>query len=122
MNAPQPAVLLPNRRGYTLLAHAFAASALAGSAFGVRLLSNPELPPASAGRKWRVLVIDDDEDVHQATGFSLDGVQLFGRSLELLHVYSAAQARELLQTERDIAVVLLDVVMETPDAGLHRDR
>lgn len=73
-------------------------------------------PPSR--RSWRIVVIDDDADVHQATRFSLDGVQLFGRSLELLHAFSATEARDVLAGTEDIAVVLLDVVMETPDAGL----
>jgi len=42
-----------------------------------------------------------------------------GRPLEFVHAYSAAQARELLKHEHDIAVILLDVVMEQDDAGLH---
>lgn len=71
-----------------------------------------------ASLPWRILVIDDDTDVHQATRFSLEGVELFGRPLELLHAFSALEARRLLADTPDIAVVLLDVVMETPDAGL----
>jgi diguanylate cyclase (GGDEF)-like protein len=72
----------------------------------------------SASQPWRILVIDDDADVHQATRFSLDGFELFSRPLELLHAFSALEARRLLSDATDIAVVLLDVVMETPDAGL----
>jgi CheY-like chemotaxis protein len=41
------------------------------------------------------------------------------RPLEFVHAYSAAQARELLKHEHEIAVILLDVVMEQDDAGLH---
>jgi diguanylate cyclase (GGDEF)-like protein len=70
------------------------------------------LPP------WRILIIDDDEDVHQATLFALKGLVLFGRSLAFLHAYSAVQAKEMLLHETDLALVFLDVVMETPDAGL----
>jgi len=69
-------------------------------------------------RFWRVLIIDDDVDVHQATLFALDPVELFGRSLQFLHAHSAEEARQLLINETDLALILLDVVMETPDAGL----
>jgi len=74
--------------------------------------------PARAAREWLVLVVDDDDDVHQATLFALDGVQVFGRSIRFLHAYNGAQARELLLQTPDLALVLLDVVMETESAGL----
>ena len=67
---------------------------------------------------WRVLVVDDDPDVHEATRFALRGVVADGRGLQLLHAESAAQGLALLATEPDIAVALVDVVMETEDAGL----
>lgn len=67
---------------------------------------------------WRLMVIDDEPDVHRATTFALAGVKILGRSLEFLHAYSAQEAIGLLRTERDVAVVLLDVVMEREDAGL----
>ncbi|MFD2272922.1 DUF3369 domain-containing protein [Undibacterium arcticum] len=65
-----------------------------------------------------MLIIDDDIDVHTATVFALNNMEMQLRPLEFLHAYSAAQARTLLQTETDIAVILLDVVMEQDDAGL----
>lgn len=67
---------------------------------------------------WRLMVIDDEPDVHRATTFALAGVKILGRSLQFLHAYSAAEATQLLRTEKDVAVVLLDVVMEREDAGL----
>jgi diguanylate cyclase (GGDEF)-like protein len=67
---------------------------------------------------WRLLVVDDEPDVHRATTFALAGVTILGRPLDFLHAYSAAEATELLQREKEIAVVLLDVVMEREDAGL----
>lgn len=67
---------------------------------------------------WRILVVDDDEEVHRVTEFALAKVSLLDRPLELLHVYSAAEAEELLRREQDVAVLLLDVVMESDDAGL----
>jgi diguanylate cyclase (GGDEF)-like protein len=69
-------------------------------------------------RPWTVLVVDDDADVHQATELALRGLNIEDRPLQLIHAYSAAQARELVATHDDIAVMLLDVVMEVEDAGL----
>ncbi|MGE5946240.1 MAG: EAL domain-containing protein [Betaproteobacteria bacterium] len=67
---------------------------------------------------WPLLVVDDDEDVHHATEFALRGLQVLGRSLEFLHASSAAGALDVLGQRPDVAVVLLDVVMEREDAGL----
>jgi diguanylate cyclase len=74
--------------------------------------------PGEAGSVWRLLVVDDEPDVHRATLFALSDVKILGRDLEFLHAYSAGEAAGLLKSERDIAVVLLDVVMEREDAGL----
>jgi len=69
-------------------------------------------------REWTVLVVDDDADVHQATLFALQDVLVFGRSIRFLHAHNAAEARQLLLATPDLALVLLDVVMETENAGL----
>ena len=73
---------------------------------------------AALGKPWRVLIVDDEIGVHQVTEMALRDVQVVGRPLSFLHAHSAAQARELLARETDIAVVLLDVVMESDHAGL----
>lgn len=67
---------------------------------------------------WLVLIVDDDPDVHQATELALRGLQIEQRPLQLLHAHSGAEAARLLQQNPDIAVLLLDVVMESDDAGL----
>lgn len=69
-------------------------------------------------RPWRILIVDDDGDVHKATELAMQGLTVEGQPLVFLHASSAAQARQLLGTEGDLAVVLLDVVMESEDAGL----
>ncbi len=77
--------------------------------------------PATAavrGNPWRILVVDDDKDVHLMTQFALLNVVFMDRTLELLSAYSGHEAFQKLREETDIALVLLDVVMETPDAGL----
>lgn len=72
----------------------------------------------ASAHPWRVLIVDDDSDVHKATELAMQGLQIEGRPLQFLHASSAAQARDLMSRERDLAVVLLDVVMESEDAGL----
>ena len=67
---------------------------------------------------WRILVVDDDADVHEVTAFALGSISILGRPLELLRAHSAGQAGKILDNVADIAVVLLDVVMESEDAGL----
>jgi len=77
-----------------------------------------QVPPSGELNVWRIMIIDDDADVHSATTFALGNLEMQNRPLEFLHAYSAAEARELLKDEQDIAVILLDVVMEQEDAGL----
>lgn len=67
---------------------------------------------------WRVLITDDEQDVHSATTFALRNTKILGRRLDFLHAKSAEETVKVLQENDDIAVILLDVVMETPNAGL----
>ena len=67
---------------------------------------------------WQVLVVDDDPAVHEVTKLVMAGFEMDGRTLEFSHCYSSAQAREMLAARNDIALILLDVVMETDNAGL----
>lgn len=73
---------------------------------------------AANAKDWRVLIVDDDREVHKATLFALNDLQVDGRGLRFLHAYTAAEARTKLLEESDIAVALLDVVMESENAGL----
>jgi len=76
-------------------------------------------PEASAALPpWVVLIVDDDAHVHDATALALAGERVHGRALSFLHAYSAAEARSVVSAHPDVALILLDVVMETPDAGL----
>ncbi|MGC2854440.1 HD-GYP domain-containing protein [Novispirillum sp. DQ9] len=75
-------------------------------------------PDDVQGDPWLLLVVDDEEQVHAVTQLALDGVSFLGRPVHLLSAYSAAEASAILQTEAEVALVLLDVVMETETAGL----
>jgi signal transduction histidine kinase/CheY-like chemotaxis protein len=67
---------------------------------------------------WVIAIIDDDPAVHQGTRFALADYVLHDQGLEILSAYSAEEGRRLLKSRRDIAVILLDVVMESDSAGL----
>jgi len=71
-----------------------------------------------SGDLWKILVVDDDPEVHAVTKLALSGFSFAGRGLELLYAYSGKEAQALLRDNPNIAVVLLDVVMEEDHAGL----
>lgn len=76
------------------------------------------LAPEMGLHPWKILIADDDSNVHETTLLALSGVRILGRPLEFLHAYSAREAQKVIAEHPDIALVLLDVVMETVDAGL----
>lgn len=78
----------------------------------------PKPSNSHTGKPWRVLLVDDDEQMHQITKIALNGFEFQERGLELISAYSGEQAKEILTRESDIAVALIDVVMETEHAGL----
>ena len=71
---------------------------------------------------WLLLVVDDDDSVHQATRFALDDFNFEDRDLEILSAYSAAEARQVIAAREEAAVILLDVVMESEYVGLDLER
>jgi diguanylate cyclase (GGDEF)-like protein len=85
----------------------------------VALVDDEPGPPIQpTARPWHILIVDDDEQVHTSTVFALSGQMILGCGLAFLHAYTAAEARRILLTESDVAVILLDVVMEAEDSGL----
>lgn len=79
--------------------------------------SDESLPPKSQ-EPWRILIVDDEPQVHEATLLALGGSSFGDRTCSFLHAYSAAEALDLIFLHPKIDLVLLDVVMETRDAGL----
>lgn len=67
---------------------------------------------------WKVMIVDDDPSVHEATKFSLSRFRYLGKGVEWISAYSAYEAKLLLETEKDVAILFLDVVMEEDNAGL----
>lgn len=74
--------------------------------------------PESAELQWLILIVDDEKEVHAVTTLALADFKFKDRGLKFLHAYTGKEAKEVLRSNPDIALVLLDVVMETDNAGL----
>ena len=74
--------------------------------------NNPPMKP------WCILLVDDDAEVHAVTRLALKGFEFQGSELELLSAHSAQAGREFFNNRDDIALAIVDVVMETDHAGL----
>lgn len=79
--------------------------------------SGAEMPQDCCGT-WKVLIVDDQEDVHNVTRLVLEDFAFEGRKVTCMSAYSGKEAREIILKHPDVAVMLLDVVMETSRAGL----
>lgn len=92
------------------------------------ILFAPEEPPCSTDdaqksahspqHAWKILIVDDESDIHKMTELVLTGFHFRQQSLKILNAYSAQEAKLLLRHHSDIALLFLDVVMESTDAGL----
>jgi len=69
--------------------------------------------------KWKILVVDDEEEVHSMTKILLRDLKFEGRDIEMFSAFNEKDAEEILQKNHDIALILLDVVMENDHSGLN---
>ncbi len=67
---------------------------------------------------WKILIVDDEKDVHYVTEEVLSDFIFKGKKLTFLHAYSRKESEKIIRKNSDIAIVLLDVVLETKNAGL----
>jgi len=74
--------------------------------------------PAFDATSWKVMIVDDEREIHEVTQLALDGFTFQQKPVSFLSAYSAQEAKSLLQVHPDTALVLLDVVMEENDSGL----
>jgi response regulator RpfG family c-di-GMP phosphodiesterase len=72
----------------------------------------------SSGPPWTVLIVDDEPEVHAVTRLALGNFRFADRPLRFLNAHDSIQAEAILRANTDVAVMLLDVVMESDRAGL----
>lgn len=85
------------------------------------VFSSEESEPAKdlSGKKlWKLIIVDDEPEIHTATKLVLDDFEFEGVGLEFISAYTAKEAIDLIKIHADAAVMLLDVVMESDHAGL----
>jgi diguanylate cyclase (GGDEF)-like protein len=80
-------------------------------------LENPSDLQKEQG-SWKILVVDDERQVHEVTRLALKNFKFEDKPLEIISAYSGQEAQRILDRHPDTAVLLLDVVMETNYAGL----
>jgi response regulator RpfG family c-di-GMP phosphodiesterase len=69
-------------------------------------------------KTWKILICDDEKEVHTITKTVLSDFVFKNKKLEFLSAYTGEEAVEILKKDSDVAIILLDVVMETDYAGL----
>ena len=70
-------------------------------------------------KNWVVLSVEDNQPYQDVLESALQEVSFKGRKIELLRATSAASAATILSKRQDISLILLDIVMETDDAGFY---
>ncbi|HTL90177.1 MAG TPA: MarR family transcriptional regulator [Leptolyngbya sp.] len=83
----------------------------------IRFAEETEASPPQ--KSWKILIVDDEVEVHRVTQLALSDFTFEDRAIAFISAYSAQEAKHLIQAHSDIAIVLLDVVMESENAGLH---
>ena len=71
------------------------------------------------GEAWKVLIVDNDPDIQSVIELALFDLTVLDRRLAYIHAYSEQDAYQGIKDNNDIALVLLNVDIETDDAGLN---
>ena len=71
-----------------------------------------------AQQSWRILIVDDEIGIHDVSRLVLRTMRYAGHSVELISAFSAKEAEEIIKVTPNIAVAIVDVVMENDHSGL----
>ncbi|MBF0316992.1 MAG: hybrid sensor histidine kinase/response regulator [Nitrospirae bacterium] len=79
----------------------------------------PEPQADSGPHPWKVIIVDDDPEVHRTTRATLVDFVFQDRRLHFVSAFSAQEGREVIKDNPDAAIIVLDVVMESEQSGLY---
>jgi sigma-B regulation protein RsbU (phosphoserine phosphatase) len=85
---------------------------------GLFFVAEDSPPKPQPQRDWKVMIVDDEREIHNITKLSLAEFSFDGKPLAFINAYSGREAKQLIQANPDTALILLDVVMESDQAGL----
>lgn len=78
-----------------------------------------EEPQYERGKSyWKVLIIDDEWEMHEITKVALEDFEFDHKKLFFISAYSSNEAEQILSHEQDIALILLDITLENETSGL----
>lgn len=73
----------------------------------------------SSAAPWTILIVDDDDSIHQATEMALNGAIILDRHIKIINANSRADGfNKFMEHKDEISLVLIDVIMESNTAGL----
>lgn len=81
-------------------------------------LRSKERIPNELASPWKILIVDDEIGIHEMTKLALNNFTFKGKNLTFLSAYSVQDAKLITKTHSDIALIFLDVIMETDNDGL----
>lgn len=79
---------------------------------------NTDTPTSNTHAPWNVLLVDDEPSVHEVTKMVLRNFTFDQRPLNLISAYDGKQGYDIMSNHADIALAIVDVVMESDHAGL----
>ena len=85
---------------------------------GFDFLKQSETKHIELQGNYKILIADDDPEVHVITKMVLKDFTFEGKGLQFFDTYSGEETKQLMSIEPEIAILFLDVVMEEMHAGL----
>ncbi len=77
-----------------------------------------DLKNSGGARPWVMLVVDDDPTVHDAIRLIIGKMTFRNRPVQMHSAYSTAEALGLLRHISDVAIILLNMAMDSDETGL----
>lgn len=81
-------------------------------------LNEEEAPKKKLYGTYKLIISDDDPEVHAVTKMILRDFEFEGHSLVIIDSYSGEETKEALRNNADAAILFQDVVMESNHTGL----